>query len=66
MDETTRRALELMAVQGGSFARSLAHTYFVADSQNQWKIEGAFAHMINRYRDEIRRIDKVETERETK
>lgn len=65
MDEKTRRALELMATQGGNFARSLAHTYFFADPENRWKLEGAFANLFDRYRDEIERIDKVETERET-
>lgn len=38
-------AAHLMRAQGGSFVRSLANAYFVADSSNKRKLIEAFAEL---------------------
>lgn len=42
-------ALHLMEVQGGSFVKSLAHCYYMADTVNKTKLREAFADYFDRY-----------------
>ena len=47
--ETLYQVFELMERQGGSFARNLARAWFVADGDNQKKIQDAFYDLIWEY-----------------
>jgi hypothetical protein len=44
-------AVELMAVLGGSFVRSLIVTYQLADDHNKARLKAAFAPEFQRYQD---------------
>jgi len=44
-------AIELMAVIGGSFVRSLIVTYKLADPENRARIKAAFAREFQQYQD---------------
>jgi len=42
-------ALHMMEVQGGSFVKSLAHCYSMADTANREKLRDTFAEYFNGY-----------------
>lgn len=41
--------LHMMEVQGGSFVKSLAHCYYMADAANKEKLYQAFAEYFHGY-----------------
>lgn len=50
MDKTHfDNVLHVMEVRGGSFIKSLAHCYYVADSANRDKLRAAFAEYFDNY-----------------
>ncbi|QRF55339.1 hypothetical protein [Variovorax paradoxus] len=48
-------ALHMMEVQGGSFVKSLAHCYLMADPSNKTKLRAAFADYFADYEERFRR-----------
>lgn len=50
MDKTHfDNALHVMEVRGGSFIKSLAHCYYMADSENRQKLRDTFAKQFDNY-----------------
>jgi hypothetical protein len=48
-EEATQMAFSLMDKEGGSFARSVARSYEIADKDNRKRIERAFEELIREY-----------------
>jgi hypothetical protein len=47
-------ALHVMEVRGGSFIKSLAHCYYMADSENRQKLRDTFAKQFDNYEAQFR------------
>ena len=52
-------ALHMMEVQGGSFVKSLAHCYCMADPANKVRLKAAFADYFGEYQ---RRYDNLQVD----
>jgi hypothetical protein len=48
-DQQYDNALHMMEVLGGSFVKSLAHCYLMADSENAKKLKKAFKQYFHEY-----------------
>lgn len=49
MDRKYDNSLHMMEVLGGSFVKSLAHCYYMADPVNKRKLKETFAHYFDKY-----------------
>lgn len=57
MMTTTEKAVAAMQQLGGSFIRSLAITWIVADTHNRARLEQAFAPEFQRYAELSRHVE---------
>lgn len=49
MSQQFDNALHMMEVQGGSFVKSLAHCYYMADQSNRARLVAAFPDWFGEY-----------------
>lgn len=57
MKQQFDNSLHLMEVQGGSFVKSLAHCYYMADPANKAKLRQAFSDYFERYEQRFQALE---------
>lgn len=55
-------ALHMMEVQGGSFVKSLAHCYYMADQSNRFRLVAAFPDWFGEYEKRFQEHKKAMTQ----